>query len=152
MSSRKGSKEDIPLHRALFKLFQSHRKKVHGDLFQLGITQGQPRILHYLSVNDGCIQRELAEHCNIEAATVTSILASMEKTDLIVRRQNPQDRRILNVYLTDKGREYCEKVDEVFTAIDELCFEGFSPEEQLQAKALIQRLYENLSRKEIEHV
>lgn len=146
-----GGSPDIPLHSALFKLFASHRKKVHGALFQLGISHGQPRLLHYLSMNDGCIQRELAEHCNIEAATVTSILASMEKADLIVRRHNPQDRRILNVHLTEKGRETWKKVEEIFESIDELCFEGFTPEEQRQAIALILRIEENLSRKGMEH-
>lgn len=35
---------------------------------------------------------------------MTSILATMERVGFVERRPNADDRRILNVYLTEKGK------------------------------------------------
>jgi len=74
------------------------------EFSKVGITEGQPKILDLLSVDDGCIQREITNNCNIEPATVTSLLCIMEKTELIYRKQDPKDKRVLKVFLTEKGK------------------------------------------------
>lgn len=140
LNIRKGT-----LHMALIKLNKAHRKRTHEEFTKVGLTLGQPKILDFLSKNDGCIQRELAESCNIEPATVTSILANMEKSGLIYRTENPKDRRVLNVFLTDKGKKSQREVEKVFNLIDEECFKGFSEEEKRQAIHILNRLYENIA-------
>ncbi|MBQ6631597.1 MAG: MarR family transcriptional regulator, partial [Romboutsia sp.] len=71
-------------------------------------------------------------------------LSSMEKEELIYRERNPKDKRILNVYLTQKGTETQKKVEKVFLELDEMCFDGFSQEERIDAINILNRLYENL--------
>ena len=139
--------EDIriqTLHMTLIRLSKTHRRKAHAEFSKLGITQGQPKILDFLSINDGCIQREIANNCNIEAATVTSILSIMEKAELIYRNQDPKDKRVLKVFLTDKGRLAQKEVEKIFNLIDMECFEGFSEEEKDQTIKILNRLYENM--------
>ena len=51
---------------------KTHFRRSRVEFGKIGITKGQPRILDYLSENDGCIQREIAKHCHIEPATVFS--------------------------------------------------------------------------------
>ena len=55
----------------------------------------------------------------------------MEKEELIYRERNPNDKRILNVFLTEKGIEAQKKVERVFLELDEICFDGFSEEERV---------------------
>ncbi|GAB6087516.1 MarR family winged helix-turn-helix transcriptional regulator [Alkaliphilus crotonatoxidans] len=138
-------------HSALMRLFRAHRRRTHTELHKIGISQGQPRILNYLKINDGCIQRELADHCHIEPATVTSILTSMEKSGLIYRVQNSKDKRILNVFITEKGKDYQQKIEAVFFSIDEVCLKGFSEEEKLQTINFLNRFYDNLLSEESEN-
>ena len=70
----------------------------------LGLTPGQPKVLDYLIDHEGHDQKTIAAYCEIEPATVGSILLGMEDAGLIVRRQHPGNRRSLFVYLTEKGR------------------------------------------------
>lgn len=136
------------LHMTLIRLSKTHKRRVAEEFNKIGITHGQPKILDYLSENDGCIQRELAENCNIEPATVTSILLNMEKAELIFRVQNLDDRRILNVYLTDKGRRAQREVERVFSLIDEECFEGFSESEKIETINYLNRLQRNIAKED----
>lgn len=136
--------KNISLHKSLIKLNRTHKKMTHAEFTKIGLTEGQPKILRFLLNHDGCIQREIAENCYIEPATVTSLLANMEKSGLIYRTANPNNRRILNVFITTKGMDSQKKVEEIFNSIDEKCFKGFSEEEKLNAIAILDRLYENL--------
>ncbi|QCX34711.1 MarR family transcriptional regulator [Caloramator sp. E03] len=128
------------LHISLMKLIKAHRQRATEEFGKIGLTKGQPKILDYLSKNNGCIQRELAENCHIEPATVTSLLSNMEKANLIYRIANSKDRRVYNVFLTEKGMEVQKQVERIFYLIDEECFYGFSEEERKEAIDILNRL------------
>ena len=143
-------KKDIranSLHGSLIRLNKIHRKMAKREFQKVDLTEGKPRLLDFIISNPGCSQREIASCCKIEPATATSILSSMEKEDLIYRERNPKDRRILNVFLTEKGIEAQKKVEKVFLELDEVCFDGFSEEERVEAIKILNRLYENLSKR-----
>ena len=74
----------------------------------------------------------------------------MEKEKLIYRERNTKDKRILNVFLTEKGIEAQKKVEKVFLELDEICFDGFSEKERIDAINTLNRLYENLAKKKKE--
>ena len=69
---------------------------------------------------------------------------------LIYRERNTKDKRILNVFLTEKGIEAQKKVEKVFLELDEICFDGFSEKERIDAINTLNRLYENLAKKKKE--
>ncbi len=52
----------------------------------------------YGSVND------LAEHLGVTKAAVSQLLDSLLEAELVVRSENPEDRRMKLIALTDKGR------------------------------------------------
>lgn len=134
------------LHGSLIRLNKVHRKMAGYKFKEINLTEGKPKILNFLAANSGCSQKELATFCKIEPATATNILAGMEKEELIYRERNPKDKRILNVFLTEKGIKSQMQVEKVFNELDEICFDGFSEEERNEAINLINRLYENLSK------
>ncbi|MGL5312333.1 MAG: MarR family winged helix-turn-helix transcriptional regulator [Peptostreptococcaceae bacterium] len=134
------------LHGVIMVLSRKHKKILRNEFHKVNLTEGKPKILDFLLINPGCSQRELATRCHIEPATATSVLALMEKEDLIYRSRNEKDKRILNVYLTEKGIEAQENLDKIFEKVDELCFEGFSEEEKIQAINYLNRINENLNK------
>ena len=71
----------------------------------------------------------------------------MEKEELIYRERNPNDKRILNVFLTEKGIKAQKEVERVFLELDEICFEGFTEEEKSETINILNRLYDNLAKK-----
>lgn len=132
------------LHRLLAKVYRIHGKCSLNELSQLGITQGQPRILHHLSAHDGCIQRDFSRQFDLEPATVTNILSIMEGNGLIRREYDPEDRRVLRVFMTSKGRQAHERVEEIFASLEEECFKDFSDNDKKTAFIIMNRIYDNL--------
>ena len=127
-----------------------HKNMAKKEFQKVNLTEGKPKLLNFINNNPGCSQREIASCCKIEPATATSILASMEKENLIYRERNSKDKRILNVFLTEKGVDAQGKVEKVFLELEKVCFDGFSQQERTDAINTLNRLYENLVKKKIE--
>ena len=136
------------LHRLLAEVSRANCRRSFAQFSQCGITQGQPRILNFLSQHDGCIQRDLGDQCRLEPATVTNILSGMEKAGFVERRTEPGDRRVLRVFLTSKGRAAQRQVERVNIALEEECFTGFTDEEKSRAADMLRRMVDNLDRAE----
>ncbi len=134
------------LHKLLARVYRIHRKCSHTRLAQLEVTPGQPRLMDYLTRKDGCVQKDIASDCDLEPATVTDILCGMEKFGLIRRESDPNDRRLMHVFLTEKGRQTHEQVEAVFSRLEGECFAGFSEEEKELSMQFLQRMYENLKK------
>lgn len=120
------------------------RRRGRSYFNAVDISPGQPRILGYLEEHDGCIQRELATNCNLEPASVTSVLGIMEAKGLITRASVPGDKRVQKVWLTDSGRRQCAACDVVFDQLDSELFAGFTPQERQNLQTYLQRIYENM--------
>lgn len=123
-------------------LFQ---KKVLLQLTQIGLTSGQPKILDFLRLHDGSMQKDLAFGCQIEPATLTGILERMEQKGYIERRYKEKNRRSSYVYLTAKGREYAQKTVNIFSSIEEEIFAGISKEEQTQFVTTLVKICSNMT-------
>lgn len=74
-------------------------------------------------------KEELTEALWAEAPTVAKMLTRMEAAGLI-ERERPQDRRVLLVALTDKGRALCEPVTRSWTTQEEATAKDLSPAER----------------------
>ena len=72
-----------------------------------------PQAFHLLSIPvDGISMSGLANKLGLDTSTLTRNIQKLEKLDLVRRKQDRNDKRILVVYLTDKGRGKVEKVEE----------------------------------------
>lgn len=65
----------------------------------------QKRILIILNELKTVTQRELTERLGIKPGSASEILSKLENAGLIIRTQNEDDRRTVDVRLTDSGRE-----------------------------------------------
>ncbi len=66
--------------------------------------RGQGRLLVLLNRYGALTQRELIELTGRRSATLSEQLEGMEKAGLIVRRKNEQDKRNVDVELTEQGK------------------------------------------------
>ena len=93
------------------------QRQVMAELAGAGLTAGQPKVLDYLGLHDGSVQKDIALGCQIDPATLTGLLNRMEEKGLIQRRTEDGNRRSLHVYLTQLG---WEKQREVRRTLDQL--------------------------------
>ncbi|WP_078555947.1 MarR family winged helix-turn-helix transcriptional regulator [Bacillus alkalicellulosilyticus] len=133
-------------HKLLVGTSNLHYRKSTSQFSALGLSPGQPKILETLIDLEGCMQKELAEACEVEPATITSILPGMEKNDLIKRETivNAPGKRALSVRLTEKGKAMEREVATIFHDVEEECFRGFTEEEKETFLSLLERVHNNM--------
>jgi Transcriptional regulators len=132
------------LHYLLMANHMTFQKQFFSNVKNLGLTTGQPKILDYLQDHDGSAQKEIAKGCHIEPATLTSLLAGMEKKELITRSTKEGDRRTLYVSMTEKGREMQSQISIEFARLEQAALQDFSKEEQSQLILMLSHLYDNM--------
>lgn len=132
------------LHYLLMANHAMLQKKLFADIKGLGLSIGQPKVLDFLKENDGAVQKEIAKGCHIEPASLSTILAGMEKNGLITRKMYENNRRNLNVYMTAKGKAICEQVTENFSNIEKKALSGFTDSEIEDFLACLTKIHNNL--------
>lgn len=119
-------------------------KQLMAELNHTGLTPGQPKVLDYLMEHDGANQKEIANACHIEAATLTSVLNGMEAKSLIERRRTDGNRRSFYIFLTDRGREMGREVTEAFARLEEYTFQDIPTEKVGKFMEMFQELYQRM--------
>ena len=89
-------------------------------------------------VRGECNQKTIAADCEIEQATVGSILSRMERDGLVCRTQREGNRRSLYVSLTPRGRQLGEKMQAIFQQADNMACAQLTLEQQRQLEVLLE--------------
>lgn len=131
-------------HKLMLENHTMFTKKVYERLADRELSSGQPKILEYLYEHDGSVQKEIAQACGIEPATVTSLLSRMEKNGIIVRKMQNNNRRFLYVYLTEKGKEEADYVKKAFDILEGIALKDFTNKEKDQFNEYLKRVNKNL--------
>lgn len=96
---------------SLFKLISQMHNLSKRDVKHSGMFLGRGRIIHILALSDRPLsQRELADMAKIKPGSLTEVLERLERDELIQRERQKNDRRIIHVCLTEKGRKTYEKI------------------------------------------
>ena len=120
------------------------QKILFANIRDSGLSLGQPKVLDFLKDHDGAVQKDIAKGCNIEPASLSTILTGMEKSGLITRETNENNRRNLYIYMTDKGKAICEQVTEHFSQIEKKALSGFTEEEIENILTYLTKIHKNL--------
>jgi MarR family 2-MHQ and catechol resistance regulon transcriptional repressor len=67
-------------------------------------------ILGLLSRNDGINQQEIGNKVSKDKSSITYLINSLVKRELVQRVENENDRRNKQIFLTDKGKKIVETV------------------------------------------
>jgi MarR family transcriptional regulator, transcriptional regulator for hemolysin len=88
-------------------------------------------------------QQELARAVGIEGPTLTRHLDGMERAGLVVRRRAADDRRAIQVELTERGEELHGELLTAVIAFNRKLRRGIGDAELDQLRATLDRLAEN---------
>lgn len=89
-------------------------------------------------------QRDLAAAVGITGATLTHHLDAMETDGLLVRRRDPDNRRVQRVELTPEGEAAFRRLRGAATGFDRRLRRGLTTQEGDQLAALLRRLESNI--------
>jgi DNA-binding MarR family transcriptional regulator len=111
----------------------------------LPITPNQFRVLTHLWENDGLPQSELATCINRNRANVTRIIDILEKKGIVERKDEPNDRRVHRIFLTEKGKALREPTAQCALQSIEDALKGISKKDIEVCEKVLLRIKENVS-------
>lgn len=85
-------------------------------------------------------QRDLATRILRSRANVTSVIDALEQRGLVRRQRGEEDRRLLSVHLTDKGRRLIESMFPAHVRDVDSTFRVLTPAEQEELGRLCKKL------------
>ena len=131
------SSDPAALRKAVSRLNEAFRESTLsiGNIssIDISIRQHQTMALVCRLTEDkpnGVTLKELAEAMKLAPATVSELVESLVKKNFLQRVQNPEDRRAVQITLTDHGQML---LDECLKAVDSLCeklLAGLQPAER----------------------
>ena len=127
------------IHRLSTKRFVQNSHK-----FGLDISMDQWLVLGPIWKNEGISQKEIAEYCQKDKTSVTKIINTLEKKNLVVRVPDQLDHRIKRIVLSNKGKELFHNVLPVMEQTRDELRSGVSDEEIDSLKAVLTKIYRNL--------
>lgn len=77
---------------------------------EFGLTMPEWRVLAHLAQSDAVSVREIHARVDMDKSKVSRAAARLEASGLIEKRENPEDRRLLDMRLTPKGRDLIARI------------------------------------------
>jgi DNA-binding MarR family transcriptional regulator len=106
-----------------------------------GITPAQFYVMSAVWEKDGVKFKDLAKSLEMDGSTLTSILDRLERQDLVERRDDPEDRRSLLVFLKDKAKQNIRQITCLAEKLDQEIKERFTDEEFATFERVLEKLF-----------
>lgn len=88
--------------RQIIRATDLHSKRV---MKACGLTIPQVMVLRAIDELQNVTVKRISNHVSLSQATVTTILNRLEQRNLAERRRSSTDKRVVNTFLTDAGRD-----------------------------------------------
>lgn len=111
-----------------------------------GVRGGQQFILMCLWQEDGLSPGEIARRLELATPTVTKAATRMESAGLLKRKPDPNDRRLVRLCLTARGRELEATLDAEMAALSERALETLRPEQRDALVDYLSTIRQNLTK------
>ena len=110
----------------------------------------QMQIIKYILKHDGktIYQRDLEEIFNLRRATISGILKTMEKNNVIIRVCDPNDARGKIVILSDDAKKFFKEKETLFKKIETVLKKDISKEELEIFYKVVLKMRDNINRKD----
>jgi MarR family transcriptional regulator, organic hydroperoxide resistance regulator len=106
----------------------------------LNVTPVQAMVLRFLYDQDQITSIDLGKKTELDSATLTGVIDRLENAGLIDRKDNPHDRRSIQIYLTEKGKITGEQVARRMEEANTDFLKAFTPQESGELRRLINTL------------
>lgn len=132
------------------KVSAAINRKLHKNFTENGlhITPEQWTILIYLSEQDGVTQQQLCVATYKDKPSMTRLIDAMERSSLVVRITNPNDRRSNTVHLTLQGREVKDRAQKIALRTLKESLRGLGLEDLRVSQEVLRRIFDNTTRQQ----
>jgi len=115
------------------------------DYESIKINPAQGRVMFPLWKKDDISFHELKEKTLLSKATLSHLLDNLEKAGYIKRIPSPNDKRTINIKLTEKNTELQDKYIQVSNQMKNIFYRDFTEEDIDEFEGYLRRLLNNLT-------
>ena len=136
--------EETRIISRIARLRKALRREFELRAAPLDITSSQLQVLRCLWRGDGITVSALTCDASSDGGTVTGVLDRLERKELIRRERGHADRRVVQIWLTDAGRELEKPLMNVIDEINQMALVGLDSKQQRQLIELLETVTKNL--------
>ena len=118
-----------------------HKNSLQRCANTVGLHSGQVFVMIELWKTDGQRQIDLAARLNLSPPTVNKILGGLLENDCVTRARYEDDARSTRIFLTPKGVEVREGLEQAWDELEEQTLAGLTDTEALMLKQLLHKLF-----------
>lgn len=145
----KSPSSNTPLTDHLAYLLAQANREINRQLEIRLSTEGVPveqwRILKVLSDGDGHSMGELAEAVLLNHPTLTKMVDRMVSDALVYRRQDVDDRRKVLMFISDRGKALCKRLNSLAASQEAHILENYGDKPTNDLKRLLESLIDSAS-------
>lgn len=117
--------------------------EIESQLESCDLTNAQWVPLFKLYLGQANTVAEVARECQLDAGAMTRLLDRLEAKGLVRRVRSVDDRRVVNIELTDSGLVAAKNIPVVLSRVQNAHLKGFSVEEFEALKGFLRRIIQN---------
>ena len=121
----------------LAKAYQKAHAKFKKRLIAYGLTPIQHLILEALWQEDGQSAGDIGQKLVLDGATLSGVLDRLAAGDWIIKEPDPDDKRILRIFLTQKCKDLRPKLSDARNQANEEIMHKLTLEEKVLLKRLL---------------
>lgn len=115
------------------------------ELVKFNLTLPMYRVLASLLRIDAQRMTHLAEYTSIDISTLSRLVASMERKNLVRRQPGETDKRSVHVMLEETGRDLAMRVAPLADLYERVALANISADEIATLKRLLVQIYDNIA-------
>ena len=139
-------KSDINLGMLIGQVHRLSTKKFVQNSHNSGldISMDQWIVLGPIWENDGVSHKEISEYCLKDKTSVTKIIDTLEKKNLVVRVSDQLDHRVKRVVLSNMGKKLFLRAIPIMELTRDQIREGITEQDIESLRSVLTKIYNNL--------
>ncbi|MEA3489292.1 MAG: MarR family transcriptional regulator [Candidatus Omnitrophota bacterium] len=144
MSFSKNADFTVEMVKIMPVLLREVTRKHENQLTKLNLTVSHIVILDLLIEKTPCTMGEIAMSLGLTMSAVTGIIDKMIGIRLVKRERSTEDRRVVRVFLLQKGQNTVEHVRRLREDVISEMYSVLTDKERSEYLALLRKVYKNL--------
>jgi DNA-binding MarR family transcriptional regulator len=112
---------------------------------EVPLTSEQFKVLNLVYLEPGINQKAVAQTLRKDKPGVTRLVEGLERSYLIIRKQDEEDRRNRRLFLTEDGKKVREKIEPIVKEVHDVLYQNISNKEIEQFKEIVRKMRTNIN-------
>lgn len=131
----------------MFRTARGMKKMLDANLSEFNVTSSQATILNTLASNDGQSLSDIGKSVHLDKPAITGLADRMEHDGLVERRRTSSDRRIIQLFLTEKGQKLYNKIEKIIVDVDQELVKTLADQEIKILHKMLQSIWDKTNGK-----